>query len=481
MLTSSLLTELLCSLSIIGGLLLLGTFLRAKVKLFQKLFLPASVIGGFIGLLLGPMVLGDYAILRVSETYINDWSLLPGTLIVPIFAAVPLGMFMNRSPKAESGKKTAPNVLKAFALFAALSFMQSAIGFGTNLFFSSTGDYDLYRTFGYELSQGFCGGHGTAGAVGKIFEGLGLDYWATAQGVAVTTATIGIIGGMLLGIIFINIAAAKGKTAVLKKPGDIPAEMSRGYVADTSRHTSMGRETFMPSTIETISLHLAIILGVCGAAYGLLGLLAKTGISAFSSMPVWIYAMVIMFGVNHLIIKLGLDWAIDTKVKSRISGAMSDFAITAAIASLPVEAVMEYAVPILVMCAIGFVLTYIFVFKLGDIVYKGDYAFERSIIAWGTATGVMITGMMLLKICDPDYETPALADFSMGFSLLSLSGLITTPLTLAVIASGSTMANFLFSLAVTGVFWAILAVVTVGSRVSARRTAPAAETATLAD
>lgn len=43
MLTSSLLTELLCSLSIIGGLLLLGTFLRAKVKLFQKLFLPASV------------------------------------------------------------------------------------------------------------------------------------------------------------------------------------------------------------------------------------------------------------------------------------------------------------------------------------------------------------------------------------------------------------------------------------------------------
>ena len=54
--------------------------------------------------------------------------------------------------------------------------MQSAIGFGTNLFFSSTGDYDLYRTFGLELSHGFCGGHGTAGAVGKIFEGLG---WIT--------------------------------------------------------------------------------------------------------------------------------------------------------------------------------------------------------------------------------------------------------------------------------------------------------------
>ena len=93
----------------------------------------------------------------------------------------------------------------------------------------------------------------------------------------------------------------------------------------------------------------------------------------------------------------------------------------------------------------------------------------------------MITGMMLLKICDPDYDTPALADFSMGFSLLSLSGLITTPLTLAVIASGSTMANFLFSLAVAGVFWAILAAVTVGDRAAARYIAPAAETASMAD
>ena len=93
----------------------------------------------------------------------------------------------------------------------------------------------------------------------------------------------------------------------------------------------------------------------------------------------------------------------------------------------------------------------------------------------------MITGMMLLKICDPDYETPALTDFSMGFSLLSLSGLITTPLTLAVIASGSTMANFLFSLVVAGVFWAILAVVTVGDRAAARYAAPAAETASMAD
>ena len=152
--------------------------------------------------------------------------------------------------------------------------------------------------------------------------------------------------------------------------------------------------------------------------------------------------MVIMFGINALLIKLKLNWMIDTKVKAKITGAMSDFAIVAAIASLPVKAVLAYAVPLIVMMAVGMVATYVFVFKMHDVFFKGDYSFERAIICWGTATGVMITGMMLLKICDPDYDTPALADFSMGFSLISLSGLITQPITLGFLAAGSTMSNF---------------------------------------
>ncbi len=457
MLTSAMLSELLCSLAAIGGLLLLGTFLRAKVKIFQKLFLPASVIGGFIGLLLGPVVMGENAIFKFPREYINNWTLIPGILIVPIFASVPLGMFMNGGSgqaKKKSGSALS-KVLITFAIFAAVSSVQSAIGFGTNLLFSAGGNSGLYRTFGYELSQGFCGGHGTAGAVGRIMEDLGLDYWATAQGVATTTATVGIIGGMLSGIVFINIAARKGKTSVLKKAEDIPAHMATGCIRDVSAQASMGRDSFVNSSIETTSFHLALMLGACGIAYFVMNRLKATGISAFSSLPVWIYAMVIMFAVNRILIALKLDWAVDTKVKSKISGAMSDFAITCAIASLPVQAVMEYAVPIAVMCAVGFVITYLLIFVLQGALYKDDCAFERSIIAWGCATGVMITGMMLLKICDPDYETPALADFSVGFSLLSLSGLVTTPLTISFLAGGSTFENFVLSLVIACVYFLI--------------------------
>ena len=68
--------------------LLLGVFLRAKVKIFGKTFLPASVIGGFILFILGPNCLG---VLKIPKEWLQIYALLPGILIVPIVASVPLG------------------------------------------------------------------------------------------------------------------------------------------------------------------------------------------------------------------------------------------------------------------------------------------------------------------------------------------------------------------------------------------------------
>ena len=50
--TSAMLTDFLKSMALLGAFLLLGVFLRAKVKILQKAFIPASVIGGFLLLIL---------------------------------------------------------------------------------------------------------------------------------------------------------------------------------------------------------------------------------------------------------------------------------------------------------------------------------------------------------------------------------------------------------------------------------------------
>ena len=138
--TSQLLTQLLQALSLLSVLLLVGTFLRAKVKLFQSLYLPASVIGGFIGMIISPEILGRFSNYSISEEWIKTYSLLPGILSVPIFAAIPLGMFLNSSNNSnekKSIKSLYPSkVLICFGLFQCAAMSQSAIGYATNMFFS---------------------------------------------------------------------------------------------------------------------------------------------------------------------------------------------------------------------------------------------------------------------------------------------------------------------------------------------------------
>ena len=187
-------------------------------------------------------------------------------------------------------------------------------------------------------------------------------------------------------------------------------------------------------------------------------------------LPVWFYALLIMYVINFILVKLKLNWLIDTKVKSRLTGMFSDFAITAAIMTLPVKAVSAYILPIIIMSILGFVGTYFITFPLFRRSFKGDYPFERAIMSWGVNTGVMITGMTLLKITDPDFESPVLTDFSMGFALISLVSLVISPIDYNILAQGSTLANFLWNTAV-GLFYA--AVAFIGYRLS-RRSQPVA-------
>lgn len=53
------------SILLIGILLLIGKWIRVSFSIFQKYFLPSSIIAGFIGLLLGP---GGF---NVGEEYLG--------------------------------------------------------------------------------------------------------------------------------------------------------------------------------------------------------------------------------------------------------------------------------------------------------------------------------------------------------------------------------------------------------------------------
>lgn len=442
------LTDLLKSLGLLGAFLLIGTLLRAKLKPLQQAFIPASVIGGSLLLILGPQALN---VLPVPEEWFSYYSIIPGILIVPVVAAVPLGLRLNRGSGA-APSDFMKNIPALMGLSVGVSFLQIAAGYGINALFS--GAYDLYDVFGIELAVGYVGGHGTAGTLGNTLMELNLPYWETSQGVGTTTATFGIVGGILIGILLINWAARHGQTALLQKPADLPLPMRVGFEKDPAKQNSCGRETTVSSSIDTVAFHAAIIFAACGLAYLALKYAKAFNIPVLSSVTVWTYGMLIMFAIWGLLCRLKLDYLVDSKVKSHITGPFTEFAVIGAVASLPIKAVAVYIVPILVLVTVGYILTTAFLFFLGKRYLKGCW-FEQMIGFFGASTGVFVTGVLLLRICDPDGETPALSNYSLAYAL---SGVIfyamlnmfivmpisTGALTAALISLGVTLVCVLF-------------------------------------
>lgn len=411
--TSALLTKILYEFMALSALLLLGTLLRAKVKAFQNLFLPASVIGGFIGLLLGPVVLGNSAIIPFPTDWIKDFAVYPGILIIPIIAAAPLGIVLPNK------KEFAGSVGPHFIIATAIIFFQFAAGSLIGGFFIAT-DPKIYPTLGLELFGGFWGGHATAGLLGGTLKDLGLPYWQLSQGVCVTTATVGLISGIVIGTALINWAARKKYTAVLTKPSDIPEPIKKGYFVDVQKQPSVGRTTILSESIDVLAFHLALILSVTGLAYILLFFLKKNHIPILQDLSVWLWALLLMFGVWALICKLKLDWTIDRKIVNRVSSLLMEYAVTAAIVSIPVRTVLEYIVPIIFLSIVAIIITTVIcVYPLG-VRFLPNPWLERGIATFGQSTGVFMTGMLLLRIADPDFRTEALTSYSLSFALSSL-------------------------------------------------------------
>lgn len=431
-LTSAMLTDLLKSLALLGLFLIIGTILRAKVSLFQRLFLPANVIGGALLLLLGPQCFNLLGFLGVPAQWFSYYNMIPGILIVPVVAAVPLGLRLGSGKSDVAGGDFMKNVIPLIGIGLAAAMIQFAVGYLVNFLFAS--GYDFYDVFGVELSIGYVGGHGTAGTLGNMLTAMDKDYASLSQGVATTTATFGIVGGIVFGIAMINWAARHGHTAALSKPGDIPENMRLGYEKDMNKQVSTGRETTMSSSIDTYAFHASIIFVAVGIAYLAVKYSKLYKIPVLSDFSAWAWGMIAMFAIWGIICKLKLDYMVDGKVKSHITGPFTDFAVIGAIASLPIKAVAAYIVPILVMVVLGYIATTLVLVLLCKRFLKGCW-FEQMIGTFGMATGVFITGVLLLRVADPDTETPALSSYSLSYTIVSciyfavLNTLLVLPMT----------------------------------------------------
>ncbi|MBT7890218.1 MAG: hypothetical protein HN580_14445, partial [Deltaproteobacteria bacterium] len=123
---------------------------------------------------------------------------------------------------------------------------------------------------------------------------------------------------------------------------------------------------------------------------------------AFGLMFLW--GMIVASIIRMILGKLGLTVYLDNNVQRRITGVAVDFMVVATLMAVKVAIVWAFIVPILILSVSAAILTTLFLMFFGN---RLDHlGFERFIALFGTCTGTAASGLLLLRIVDPEFKTP---------------------------------------------------------------------------
>jgi ESS family glutamate:Na+ symporter len=380
-------------------LLGLGYWLRRKLVILQKLYLPASVIAGLLGLVV-------LLILDVPDEMTAGWNKLPGQLINIVFACLFLGAALPPVSKVwkSCGRQLAYGQVVAWG--------QYAVGCGLVLLLLGP-LFNLPDVFAGIMPVGFEGGHGTAGGMGPTFDDLGFpemkDY-------ALAAATGGILGAIIVGMGLVNWAVRKGYVEKKAKPG-VDIEDFSGIIPLEHRPHA-GKISVSSDVIGSLSLHLVFV----GAAI-LLGWLMQQGLllvgaglpgkgaDIFKSFPLFPLCMLGGVIIQWLADRFDPHDHMDEGLMLRIQNCALDFLVVAAIATIRIDVIAKGWVPLVILIFAGIGWNVLMLTVFARRAFK-DAWFERGIAEMGQSMGVTATGLLLLRVVDPDYETDAAEAFA---------------------------------------------------------------------
>lgn len=159
--------------------LLIGKFLKSKISLFRKFYIPDAVIGGLVvAIIILIFNLTGVLVLKFDTT-------LQSVAMTLFFATVGYMASLNDLKKGGIG------VVALLVMVALLIAFQNLIGVGLAAAFGQNKLYGLLMG-----SVSLSGGHGTASAWGGVLEGYGAE---NGQIIAYAAATFGLVIGGLIG------------------------------------------------------------------------------------------------------------------------------------------------------------------------------------------------------------------------------------------------------------------------------------------
>jgi ESS family glutamate:Na+ symporter len=398
------LPEVAQAIAALTFLVIAAVAVRRQVRWLRVLYVPNAVTAGVIGLLIGPQVLGKLfdSGTRLSEgvfgpTTVAVWTKLPGLLINVVFAAILLGKHIPSV--REIWRRSATQ-----ALFGAtLSFGQYALGLLLAVAVLVP-VFGMSPLSGALLEISFSGGHGTAAGLTNTMTDHG---FAEGSALALGLATVGLLGGILIGTLLVNRAVRSDNIHVAREDGvdthEASHELDRMDTAPVPEGMDPDPAT-SPLTVAVGAILLAILIGwvIQQALIGTEALITGKGAhdTFMSEIPLFPFTI-----IGGALLQLGITargWShlVPRALINQVAGLSLDLLITAAIATLSLSAIGDNLGPFLLMMAVGFAWSIAAVLFLAPRFY-GSRWFERAIGDFGQSCGTVASGFLLIDMADP--------------------------------------------------------------------------------
>jgi len=388
-------------LTFLSLLLILGTILRRYNKFFQKFLIPNNIIAGFIGLILGQQL---FKLLPLDPARLGKYVY---HLLALTFVAIGL-----RQEKKKWGRGP---LSKAFANLTTI-ILQGVIGLFVSLVFVYTLKPDLFPGTGLLLPLGFGMGPGLAYTMGESWEQYGM---VGGGDVGLTFAALGYLIAYFAGIFIIYRGIKNKETTLIDGLEDLSADVRKGVVKENEPKIA-GYLTLSQEAIEPLAFQLAAIGTVYLFTYfvvsGLATLMQNAGLEGFVP-TLWSFhflvALLIALAFRKILDITNKGYLLDKGLMNRCAGVFVDYLVVGAIAAINLAIVWKYIFPILTMSILSAIASY---YMLRYLCWRAfdDYHFERFIGLFGEVTGTLNSSLVLIRVTDPNFDTPVAEDMLYG-------------------------------------------------------------------
>lgn len=379
--------------SLAGVMLLIGVLLRAKIPFLRNMLVPSSVIAGVLGLIFMNVCISAGIDIGTDTGMFN-------TIVGHLFTISFISICLTSAPKGEnnSGKNLLKGAVGMGLVWCLLYALTPLISYFIVKLSGGLSDMDpLYGTL---IQYAFCQGPGQSATYGAIYESFG---WANASTVAIFYASIGFVVAFLIGIPMAKRGIKKG---VAKNCGKIDESILKGYLRKEEQTEIMVKDTTCNSNIETLAFHFALI-GLCFIiAIGLSKLFALIPgfLGKSTSAMMFMNGMYAAYIVKFLMKKLKIDFLIENTLQSKITGWTADYLVVCAFMAVSIKVIKAWLAPILIVTVLMTVLTLAVCLYFGRRM-GGSNDFERTLGMYGMCTGTVPTGIALIRIIDPNFQT----------------------------------------------------------------------------